>query len=1619
MPRLPSHLQAALASATAVLALCAGPLAAQCDALIGAESLEAGFDGGTTRVCLDLEYAVGLRSTRILDGVTLSGTAPGCNYDTLYYYPYDNLTDASPTGPYTLDEWVVGASTYNGTFADIPGLVALMNTLDPGASWTQDAATSNIVGGVAGRGYDRLVATPDATGVSVTIRPNLERTAGGTGVDVSGAGYHEFVVDDPDSGCRDTVEIFLRPTFDDAELQLFTDFDTPTSEFCAESGGLPGTPSSFTSCLDPTDGSLANTTGFCFTYDPDAGTTGTDRACIEVCDDTRAPYGPICRRTNVEVIVRSPVMISRDTVPFSISNADTTVCLDAVVDVLRPYDRVELCAPEPTGLSAGLGGLNESPCVALLPEPSFEGRALLCVAYCTGANCDTTVLDVSVAARCQADVFAVPVDSIADAGDPTAYCVGIARAVVGDYAITVDGAPYAGAIADCDMETRFSYDFGPLASSGRAPFELVDWFVDGRTTSGTFGNLTALELLMRQFDPAGNWRLKPPTQAIRGGNETSSYGDLLARDADGVNYTVTPDPFGIATGVTVELPGAGTYEIEVERRDAANCSDAVTVVVGEGDGNPPDAPGGADTLDTVTVPVTFAGDGPVTACAEGLQIDRPYTDAVVEAVTGPYTAQASPRNGCILIDPSAPEAASGMVTALFCESADPTRCQRVAFAITQRGACPDGPFAAEAETLAPSDDPVLYCLAGGADLSDYEIRLDGGVVEPQTVGGCGSGGGGTVTVFAYSVLDIEDVDYRIDAWNVNGNSLIRENTSGGLQGVADTMSAFDPDRDWTYDADLGLLHTTEAVGNYSPQLVLFDYRFSTGPTLVLETVEIPDPDGGGGDATGAAITLPGPGTFEVEVYNAALDCGDRISLTVPPATQPAIDTIRIVAEAGVRSGPFCVPVDELPGDITSFTICGVPQNGTVAAELPAGCFSYDSDGTTGMDTLCVVACIDNPALCDTTIYVIDVRADVPACADLLAVSSVTVDVDSCDALNAVCLPALPGDAADFSIAIDGVLRSDVAVCGSATLIAYDYAPIVAFASAGFTVQRFEVDGATFSGDATDAAAVVALLNTWDPDGAWSLDFAERRFIGGAGGSVYGDLEVVEAGGGAGAATLRPVALTVDNQVSVPLMTGRYELVVSDLRTGCAQSVDLEVQCGCPRPLPTAFSRGVDCSTSEVDVCLPILPEELAGYTLTVDGSVYGGPVSPCAEETVLVIDALELYGSPSPPTGPTPFRVDSIVIGGDVFSADVPGGAPELATLLDDWDDSADWRYDDAQQLIIGGSATTTYSSLFVSGGTLLPGADPREIVLEPTVLPTGSRITIPAGAGPRALRLDDGGGCGYDIALTLVCTQVNIRADTIDVLETELFCVDESELTGPIVRVFNACPDAGASVEFDFDAPVGCFTATGLAPGSTEGCIVACDVNGVCDTTLWRIFVNPEASEVRAVDDAFAVRVDETIVESIVANDFFGALTSLTIMRAPERGVASLSDAGLLTYTPAAGECGFTDSLRYELCSGQTCSEATVYLRVRCGLVEAVGGFSPNGDGVNETFVVSGIEDYPEATVRVFNRWGNRVFESTTAYANDWDGVWDGNRLPAGTYFYLVEIPGEGEVTGSVQLWR
>ncbi len=66
----------------------------------------------------------------------------------------------------------------------------------------------------------------------------------------------------------------------------------------------------------------------------------------------------------------------------------------------------------------------------------------------------------------------------------------------------------------------------------------------------------------------------------------------------------------------------------------------------------------------------------------------------------------------------------------------------------------------------------------------------------------------------------------------------------------------------------------------------------------------------------------------------------------------------------------------------------------------------------------------------------------------------------------------------------------------------------------------------------------------------------------------------------------------------------------------------------------------------------------------------------------------------------------------------------------------------------------------------------------------------------------------------------------------------------------------------------------------------------------------------------------------------------------------------------------------------------------------------SPNGDGKNDVWKLDFLSIlYPNAEINIYTRWGENIYNSVGAYTNPWDGTYNGQKLPVGTYYYVLNL--------------
>jgi gliding motility-associated-like protein len=184
--------------------------------------------------------------------------------------------------------------------------------------------------------------------------------------------------------------------------------------------------------------------------------------------------------------------------------------------------------------------------------------------------------------------------------------------------------------------------------------------------------------------------------------------------------------------------------------------------------------------------------------------------------------------------------------------------------------------------------------------------------------------------------------------------------------------------------------------------------------------------------------------------------------------------------------------------------------------------------------------------------------------------------------------------------------------------------------------------------------------------------------------------------------------------------------------------------------------------------------------------------------------------------------------------------------------------------------------------------------------------------------------------------------------------------------------------------------------------------------TVTLRLSTTNECGQaVTAVSNSIAVQIQPPVVVNAGPDKEILAGTSVTL-----EGTADGTYP--VTWTPALGlTIPPSDPLRpiaaplvtttYTLSAGSggcaSSDQVTVTVRPAIRIPNA---FTPNGDGRDDTWQIEFIEQFPDNTVNVFNRWGNKIFSAENySRANEWRGDINGKPAPVGTYYYVVVTKG------------
>lgn len=191
----------------------------------------------------------------------------------------------------------------------------------------------------------------------------------------------------------------------------------------------------------------------------------------------------------------------------------------------------------------------------------------------------------------------------------------------------------------------------------------------------------------------------------------------------------------------------------------------------------------------------------------------------------------------------------------------------------------------------------------------------------------------------------------------------------------------------------------------------------------------------------------------------------------------------------------------------------------------------------------------------------------------------------------------------------------------------------------------------------------------------------------------------------------------------------------------------------------------------------------------------------------------------------------------------------------------------------------------------------------------------------------------------------------------------------------------------------------------------------GVSNTTIANPVLSPQNTTTYTVTGTLgSCTIQRTVTVTVFEGATANAGPDAIILTGDVYQMLSSGSAGSYLWTPSTGLSSATvlspsaspqTTTTYTLTvtSPQGCTASDqMTLTVVPYCIKPMNAFTPNGDGINDRWLITDGNCLIGVRAQVFNRYGSRVFESPN-YDNTWDGTYKGKPLPDGTYYYVLEF--------------
>jgi gliding motility-associated-like protein len=205
-------------------------------------------------------------------------------------------------------------------------------------------------------------------------------------------------------------------------------------------------------------------------------------------------------------------------------------------------------------------------------------------------------------------------------------------------------------------------------------------------------------------------------------------------------------------------------------------------------------------------------------------------------------------------------------------------------------------------------------------------------------------------------------------------------------------------------------------------------------------------------------------------------------------------------------------------------------------------------------------------------------------------------------------------------------------------------------------------------------------------------------------------------------------------------------------------------------------------------------------------------------------------------------------------------------------------------------------------------------------------------------------------------------------------------------------------------------WTTAQLNNGDQVNCVLfsnaTCATNASVPSNSITMELHPTPT-VSAGPDKTMLQGDQVLLEGSISG------TGSTLSWTPATG---LQNAG--TATPVASPAT-TTSYRLEASTSRGCKATDEVVVTVLPTIKIPNAFSPNRDGIHDTWEIPQLQHFPQVEVLVFNRYGQQVYTARGYQpGRGWNGTLNGYVLPAGTYYYVIDLKnGRPKLSGSVTL--